>query len=162
MREFGSLDDGRLILKRHLAAPPSKVWSALTSADQIERWLGVAEIDLKVGGQIAVCFVHADGAEMRGVVTRLEPPRLLEYTWREGGAESLVRWELEPDGEGDTTLTFTQTIDREPDAVGLAAGWHLHLDLLEASLEGGEFAWDDSRYGVVRDEYERRLRGERA
>lgn len=156
MDDYGDIDEHQLTLKRHFAVAPDRVWSALTDAAQLEQWLGVAEVELKVGGQIVVRFAHVEGVEMRGVFTRLEPPRLLEYTWRENGAQSLVRWELEPDERGNTNLTFMQSIDLEPNPLGLAAGWHLHLDLLAASLDGAAFVWDDARYATIRRDYQRR------
>jgi uncharacterized protein YndB with AHSA1/START domain len=156
VRDYGSVDKHHLTFERHFTVPPERIWSALTDAGELERWLGVAELELKVGGNLVVRFAHVKGAEMHGVFTRVEPPHLLEHTWRESGAESLVRWEIERDEEGHTNLTFTQSIDREPDSLGLAAGWHLHLDLLAASLERNEFAWDDARYQAIRRDYERR------
>ena len=106
MRDYGSVDKQHLTFERHFTVPPERIWSALTDAGELERWLGVAELELKVGGNLVVRFAHVKGAEMHGVFTRVEPPHLLEHTWRESGAESLVRWEIERDEEGHTNLTF--------------------------------------------------------
>ena len=52
-----------------------------------------------------------------------------------------LRWELEPDGDG-TALTFTADAQPPPDwELEVLAGWHIHLDHLEAVLDGGTIDW---------------------
>ena len=66
------------------------------------------------------------------------------------GPESLVRFELAPDGAG-TLLVLTRTgIDA---LAGFGAGWHPHLDMLEGLMSGREVDWQ-SRWDELRPRYE--------
>ena len=68
---------------------------------------------------------------MSGVITAFEPPRLLAYSWNEGGAsadpESTVTFELIPFGENETNLILTHIRIRREELSGIAAGWHVHV-----------------------------------
>lgn len=145
MTELGALgmtEDGRCALRfeRQLAHPQEKVWRALTEVDQLRSWF--AEIldydklrfELFPGAELA--FVpkreHAEVGTSQGKVTRIEKPRLLEYTW---GAE-ILRWELEPRGESECRLVFTNIFDDRGFASAMGAGWHAGLERLEDFLAG--------------------------
>ena len=45
-------------------------------------------------------------------------------------------WELVPDGDG-TLLRFTNDVEMPEACLFAIAGWHLHLDALQAMLAGG-------------------------
>ncbi|GII94309.1 hypothetical protein [Sinosporangium siamense] len=49
---------------------------------------------------------------------------------------SILRFELEADGEDACRLTFTNIFDGRDSATPLAVGWHAGLDLLAALLDG--------------------------
>ena len=129
--------------ERRLAHPVEKVWSALTEPEELERWLAAAELDLREGGDIRLRWLNSDEqgnqAVLNGVITRLDPPRLIEY---EGDIHGTLRWELRAD-DGGCLLTFASTLSGlEGDMNHMVpAGWHIHLDFLEDALEGGSVDW---------------------
>ncbi len=83
-------------LERLLPGPLERVWAFLTESDKRARWLASGEWELRVGGRIEMRFAHDQlqseptPAEYRdmpmnvtGTVLRVEPPRLIEFTWLE-------------------------------------------------------------------------------
>jgi uncharacterized protein YndB with AHSA1/START domain len=123
--------------ERHLAHPIERVWAALTEPGELLGWWGAAEIDLTEGGRFSMRWLNADtdgnAVVMDAVITRLEPPRLLETV---GEPHGTLRWELRPEA-GGTTLTFSSTLELpEEYRTMVLAGWHYHLDALAESLAG--------------------------
>jgi uncharacterized protein YndB with AHSA1/START domain len=123
-----------------VAAPPERVWAALTDPVVVACWLTCTDVafEARIGGRYRLF----DG-DATGEVTRLAPPRLLEYTWTmagwPGGAPpSRVRWELSPASGGRRTrlrLTHDGFPDHETrDAHD--AGWDPNfLDKMTVWLE---------------------------
>jgi uncharacterized protein YndB with AHSA1/START domain len=102
-----------------IAATPEAVWDALTDPRELAAWFGAdGVIDPRLGG--AVRFRWPDGAERRGLVIELDPPRRLAFRWRElrmsgaglSAAEArVVTFKLEPERSGQrdgTRVTVTE------------------------------------------------------
>jgi len=123
---------------RRLPHPVESVWSAITDPQEMSRWWGDCEVDLREGGAFVVRWRNeheGKRAVMHATITRLDPPRLLET---DGDMHGVLRWELEPEGDG-TRLTFSSTHELPEDfRTKVLAGWHWHLDALAAALEGGQ------------------------
>jgi uncharacterized protein YndB with AHSA1/START domain len=144
---------GELVLTRGFRQPVEKVWAALSTPGRIAEWMGVewlsGDAPLREGGPFDYRFRAAD-IETRGTVLRLEPPRLLEHSWFDNlPPGSVVRWSLEPDGDG-CVLTLTHIFREPDDAPRTAAGWTDLLDSLAASLgeqpgEGLTESWPEQR-----------------
>ena len=130
--------------ERRYEATPAEVWSALTEPARLARWLADAELDLRVGGQYVLRFAPDDESQVtRGEVLSVEPERVLELTWLYPGEnDTVVRLELQPDGEGTILVLDHRGLPVEA-APGYGGGWHAHLDSLEAHLGpgGGEPDW---------------------
>jgi uncharacterized protein YndB with AHSA1/START domain len=142
-----------LTLVRRIAARPSIVFEALSTADGVATWWGPddqpvlsAELDASVGGAFRVRFRTADGAEHEasGECLEVEAPRRLVMSWwwsdggepEEAGRTSRVIFELQP-FEGGTELTFTH--DRLANPISEAShrqGWIGALDKLIRRLGG--------------------------
>jgi uncharacterized protein YndB with AHSA1/START domain len=158
----------QLRFQRRFAHPVERVWAAITEPEQLKKWLAEGEIDLRKGGSVVLTWQNRDQADevlreqgidpeeaanagiLHGTVTEVDPPRLLEW---DGDVHGTLRWELEPDGEG-TVLTFSSTMDELEEkfkSMNLA-GWHIHFDILERTLEGQPFDWatDWDRWGMPR------------
>lgn len=119
-----------LVLVRELRHPPERVWEALTDPAHLTAWAPFdADRNLGATGPVKLSTVGTPMVS-ESVVTRAEPPRVLEYSW--GGNE--FRWELAPSATG-THLTLWHNIDRGYIAWG-AAGWHICFDVLERELDG--------------------------
>jgi uncharacterized protein YndB with AHSA1/START domain len=88
MSDFGTMMDSHSIrFERLLPGPVEPMWDFLTKPESLATWLAQAEIELGVGGRVELRFDVDEapgrkkaGSLIRGVVTRCEPPRLLEYT----------------------------------------------------------------------------------
>jgi uncharacterized protein YndB with AHSA1/START domain len=141
--------------ERRYDATPAELWSALTEPERLTRWLAnVAELELRVGGRFALVW-QEDGQRTDGTVLALEPGRLLELGWTyPGEPDSAVRFELSADGDG-TVLVLDHRGLPPASIAGYGAGWHSHLDSLEAHLQGGEADWS-ARFEELGPGYERR------
>ncbi|MFC0625755.1 SRPBCC family protein [Kribbella deserti] len=131
--------DGRteLRIERRLGHAPAKVWRALTEPSELAAWFpAVVELDLRLDGRIAFSFEQGEDGfvedpDNAGVIRAYDPPRLLEYNW---GVE-VLRWELEPDGDG-CVMTLTATFDDRPAAASYTAGWLGCFSALDLMLGG--------------------------
>jgi uncharacterized protein YndB with AHSA1/START domain len=157
MEEFGTVGVAEVVFERRFEVPPERVWRALTDPEELVGWLAPATIDLRVGGLLV--FRFEDGDE-RGTITELREPELISYTWNEGETDSLVRFELEPDGDG-TRLMLRHTFEGEVDLSSYGGGWHHHLEQLIAQMAGTPISWDTNRYRELKSEYERRAQQRR-
>lgn len=92
-----------------IAAPPARVFEAITDPNQVPRWWGQQGMyritewkgDVRPGGKWSSAGVSADGSTFRveGEYVEVDPPRLLVHTWIaswNGKLETVVRWELSP------------------------------------------------------------------
>ena len=139
--------------ERRYDAPPEELWSALTEPERLTRWLAnVAELELRVGGRFLLVW-HEDGQQTDGTVLDLEPGRVLELGWTyPEEPDSAVRFELRPDGDG-TVLVLDHRGLPPGSIAGYGAGWHSHLDSLDAHLAGGEADWS-ARFQELGPAYE--------
>jgi len=153
-------DNGYVLrLERKLAKPAAEVWAMLTDPAILTRWLARTDVDLRVGGKFVIYFF--DGKEtMNGVISALERPHLIEYSWDEEGAPtSVVRWTITPDGDG-CWLTLIHTLPPKSDerlALELGGGWHSILDTLEESIAGKPAAFDEDKVRALEERYRARF-----
>lgn len=143
--------------QRRLRHPVEAVWSAITDDAHTAAWWGRLDADLRPGGRFVVTWNNSD-AVMHAVITRYEPPTLLETR---GDIHGVLRWELVPDGDA-TVLVFTSILEEEPSGehegmtIGfpeVLAGWHTHLDRLADHLAGGPARWSEEAWKEARDRY---------
>ena len=141
-----------LTLVRRIAARPSIVFEALTTAEGVAAWFGPddlpvvgEEMDARVGGAYRVHFRTLDGRdhEACGEFLELVPPRRIVMSWswvfggelEESGRVSRVEIEMTPIGDG-TALTFTHAdLRSEASEKSHAQGWTGALDKLVRHLE---------------------------
>lgn len=74
-------DSAVLRFERVLDHPVDEVWRALTEPDRLLQWLADVDIDTRQGGRIQLRLGQPAGYEVSGAVTRIDPPKVLEYTW---------------------------------------------------------------------------------
>jgi uncharacterized protein YndB with AHSA1/START domain len=102
-------DQNTVVAEIFIAAPPARVFEAITDPSQTSQWWGQkgmyrvteAKADLRPGGKWSSVGVGADGKSFRvdGEYLEIDPPRLLVHTWvgsYSGSLKTVVRWELEP------------------------------------------------------------------
>lgn len=150
-------DRTTMTFRRHLPYPIERVWAALTDPLEREAWFGETVIDGRTGGSIEMVPTDPpaapDAKRLTGRILVWEPPYVLEHEWRQRIVEdSVVRYELRPDGDG-TLLTFTHTGLSEQNARGFIPGTHAFFDRLEAWLDDAEIPdWSD-RYAELARSY---------
>jgi uncharacterized protein YndB with AHSA1/START domain len=159
---FPSCDS--FVLERVLPAPIELAWDYLTERTRLPLWLAGAVLEAKLGGAIDLDFdlIQCPGREnmhgtMSGFITSFEPPRLLAYSWNEGGASadpaSTVTFELIPLDEEETKLILTHTRIRREELSGIAAGWHVHIDVLEHRISDTDLPHFEISWAALDPEY---------
>jgi len=131
-------DGDRYVLRfeRHLRRPVERVWRAVTEPSELAHWFpGAVEIDLTVGGKATFTQpgfeVDPELVPTSGLVTELDPPRLLAFTW----GDDLLRFELAPEAQG-CVLVFSHRFENRASAPRSAAGWNVCVDALVATTDG--------------------------
>jgi len=133
-------DSLQVVFHRRYRQPVEKVWAALTTPERLADWFAEAEVDLRVGGTIRLNWNGQHQAEV--LITVCEPARALAWRWTIGERDTLVRFDLAPDGDGCAlTLTHSGLSPYAGPGAGVRAGWHAHLEGLPAALEGRATPW---------------------
>ena len=157
-------DQDTILAEIFIAAPPARVFQAITDPNQLAQWWGQqglyriteSKADVRPGGKWSSVGVGADGASFRvdGEYLEVDPPRLLVHTWiasYSGSLKTVVRWELEPTTvhglhpngprkAGTGTLVKIRHegfAGARQQAAGHAEGWKRVLGWLEGYLERG-------------------------
>lgn len=157
--QFGqvSSDDGspRVEFARVLDAAIDIVWALLSTEDGLKKWLAPARVDLRLGGTMDIDF--GEGGVTGGEIIDLVPGVAIEYRWAfTDEPDSIVRFELEVVDSNTTKLRLIHRLVPVDQATDYAAGWHAHLDRLEAAASGqGPVDWVD-RYQEVLPDYRNR------
>lgn len=128
----------------YLPHSPERVWRALTTSDEIARWLMPNDFAPRLGAHFTFRTNPMPALGFDGIchceVTAFEPPHLLAYTWVGGALDTRVTFRLEPEGEG-TRLYFEHSgfnLDDPRQAGsyrGLSGGWKHLGQGLSAAIE---------------------------
>jgi len=131
----------QLVIRRRYRQSVEKVWAALTTPERLADWLADADVDLRVGGTMSLRW-NKGAYQAQMTITACDPPRALAWVWTIGERDTLVRFDLRPDGDGcELTLTHSNlSLDGARDG-GVRAGWHAHLEGLPAAMEGRATPW---------------------
>jgi uncharacterized protein YndB with AHSA1/START domain len=108
-----------IITQIEIAAPPGRVFQALTDAGQLKRWFTDPacpvkswEMDARLGGRYryatekgSIVVNNVSEFECHGEILEYDPPRVLVYTWIANWHDdvkrsTVVRWELTPKAGG--------------------------------------------------------------
>ena len=151
-------DQDAIIAEIDIAAPPSRVFAALTDPEQLQRWFTDAScpvkfwrMDAHLGGSYSYAteksnFVvnGVDEFKCHGEITEIDPPRLLVYTWfgnwhLDPPKETVVRWELTPTVSGTHVKVTHGGLAQEPEArKDYSGGWAGVVEKLKAFAERNE------------------------
>ena len=146
-----------IVLKIEIAAPPERVFKALTDSAEIVQWFNNAEcpvkvwqMDARLGGRYCyetdqsktVVVNGIDTFKCHGEITEFDPPRLLAYTWisnwhNDKQKTTVVRWELTPSNIGTVVKMTHSGLANEPKArEEYRGGWPSLLKNLKTFTEG--------------------------
>jgi uncharacterized protein YndB with AHSA1/START domain len=165
---YGTLiQPATLKIERLLPGPIERGWAYLTESDLRKKWLAAGHMDPKAGANVELVWRNdeltkppgkrptefKDDPRMQCQVVECDPPRKLVITWAGSGN---VSFELEPRGNKVLlTLIHRRMPDRKMTLM-FGAGWHMHLDILQARIEGTEPEpfWDG--WSRLQGEYDKR------
>jgi len=158
-------DQSTVIAEVFIAAPPERVFQAISDPEQLSRWWGQNGLyritdrsaDLHVGGKWWCEGAGADGTSFRveGEYLEIDPPRRLVHTWVAtymGELRTVVYWDLAPQAvhglhpsgpkkAGTGTLVKLRHegfADNAKQALSHGDGWKRVFGWLTAYLERGE------------------------
>ena len=147
------LSPGVVRLERLLPGPVDRVWDYLVDSEKRATWLAAGEWDLRVGGAIRMtpdnnrlsrdknapeAYRKNGGKVVTGVITRLEPKRLVAHTWTWQDLDSEVTYELTPRGKDVLLVIVHRALQPRQVVLGVMAGWDVHTGILEDVLRGVE------------------------
>ena len=123
-----------------LSVPRMQAWTLLTEKQHIASWWGDhVDIQARPGGMLSEVWSHGERVVVTsGLVTRCDPPSVLEMTWADNGwaGETRVSFHLSEHGNG-TRLEFDHSGwsvhpagERKKLVEAHAAGWSRYLTRL--------------------------------
>jgi uncharacterized protein YndB with AHSA1/START domain len=144
-----------VISKIHIAAPPERVFQALTDERELMRWftdpscpVKFWQMDARPGGRYryatekgAVVVNNVSEFECHGEILELDPPRLLVYTWIanwhiDKSIRTVVRWELTPAEAGtDVRVTHSGLASEHAARKDYSTGWPGVMQNLKTFVE---------------------------
>jgi len=148
-------DQDTLVTEIQIAAPPERVFQALSDPKQQGIWwnndvcrLKSFEMDARRGGkwsfstqQTNITINELSQFECHGEILEYDPPRALAYTWISNWHEdkrraTVVRWELMPK-DGGTLVKISHTGLAEEDVArkDYSGGWPGVLEQLKKFVE---------------------------
>jgi uncharacterized protein YndB with AHSA1/START domain len=166
---YGTLiEPTTLKIQRLLPGPIERIWAYLVESDKRRKWLAAGKMELKVGAPFEFVWRNdeltdppgkrPDGFDaehrMPGQITELDPPRKIAFTFQ-NSTEVLI--ELEVQGDNVLLTLIHYRLPNRNFMLRVSAGWHMHLDVLVARVNGKEpeAFWDGWLH--LTGEYDRRL-----
>ena len=147
-RVVADVTRGEIVGVVEIAAPPERVFHALTDPAEVQTWWGSPELyrvtrwtaDVRAGGAWKSEGVSVDGEpfSVEGEFVEVDPPRLLVQTWRpawDSFHTTTIRYHLDPiPGGTRLTLRHDGFADRTASCDDHAEGWERVLGWLGAHL----------------------------
>lgn len=145
------LDESTIRFERLLPGPIERIWAYLTESEKRKQWFAAGDYELKEGGKANLFFqhkniskpgteppeafrkMHEEGHEWHGKILAVDAPRMLRMTF---GEHSEVTYELTEQSNGEVLLTLTHRKLTANDLRNVSPGWHAHLAILGAILNG--------------------------
>lgn len=157
-----------LTIQRLLPGPITRIWSYLTDGDRRRQWLAAGAMEEKVGAPVDLVWRNdeltdppgtrpegfGDEHRMTCEVIAIDAPHLLSISW---GSTGGVTFTLAEKGD-EVLLTIVHRRVEDPSVLlNVSAGWHSHIDVLEAKLRGTTPVphWDN--FAQLRSIYAERL-----
>jgi uncharacterized protein YndB with AHSA1/START domain len=150
-----SPDQDAVVSEIEIAAPPGRVFQALTNAAELKRWFTSPEcpvkfweMDARVGGQYryatekgSIVVNNVSEFKCQGKIVEYDPPRVLAYTWianwhDDVARHTIVRWELTPKSGGTHVKVTHSGLSTMPIArKDYSGGWPGVVEMLKKFVE---------------------------
>lgn len=161
-------------LERTLPGPIERVWAFLVESDKRGQWLASGAMDPQVGAPVELTFnnsrltenddpppakyaSHAGEVHLHGRITECDPPKVLAFDWGNGERPSHVRFELTPRGDQVLLQVVHSRLPDRGQMLSVSGGWHTHLGILQARLQGTEPEGFWRAQKKLEGEYDQRL-----
>ena len=150
-------DQDAIISEIEIAAPPERVFQALSKAEELKQWFTSPEcpvkfwkMDARPGGQYSYETEKGTGSvvvngvcefECHGEIVEYDPPRALAYTWignwhDDASRQTVVRWELTPSDSGTRVKVTHSGLAQLPIArKDYSGGWPGVVEMLKKYVE---------------------------
>ncbi|MBU0555582.1 MAG: SRPBCC family protein [Alphaproteobacteria bacterium] len=124
----------KITVETHVAAPVDHVWQSYTTPQDIMQWNAASDdwhttaatVDLREGGTFSSRMEAKDGSmgfDFEGTYTRIEPQRLIEYSF----GDRKARVDFEPENDG-VRVRVTFEAEEEHGIDQQREGWQAILD----------------------------------
>jgi uncharacterized protein YndB with AHSA1/START domain len=152
-----------LRFERDYPHPIDAVWRSLTDPRETRLWWAESRIDLRVGGVFDLRWLNGEDGRPQhwthGEIVALDEGRSIEITNSDHG---VLLWTVEPVDRGTRLTMINRVRPGEQRHVTMSlGGWHVHLDHLADTLDGGHIDWTRwypehfSEWETVHAEYRR-------
>ena len=166
---FGLLTEpATLTIERLLPGPITRIWSYLTDGELRRLWLAAGAMEEKVGAPVDLIWRNDDLTDPPGTrpegfgdehhmtceIIAIDTPHRLSISWGSTGGVTFTLKEQ----DDEVLLTIVHRRVEDPSVLlNVSAGWHAHVDVLEARLRGTTPTphWDN--FAQLRSTYAERL-----
>ncbi len=148
-------DQDAIVSEIHIAAPPQRVFKALTDSAELRQWFTDPscpihrwEMDARLGGKYRYdteMGAHEVNSvrkfECHGEIVEFDPPRLLAYTWIANWHDNkqratVVRWELSAESGGThVKVTHSGLANEAVARKDYSSGWTGVMQYLKKFVE---------------------------
>ena len=142
-------------IERLLPGPIDRVWRYLTDSELRGTWFCAGVMDTQPGGAFVQQFhnsnltghdgtppakyaTHGGEFEQTGRVLAYEPPHRLAFTMGSADSASEVEFTLTPTGDQVLLVVTHRRLASRDAVLSVSGGWHSHLAILIARLQGTE------------------------
>jgi uncharacterized protein YndB with AHSA1/START domain len=129
---------GTIRLEHVYAHPPARVWRALTDPNRVARWWAPGDIRAEVGHRFEMDM--GKWGMQKCEVLAVEPERLFRYRFAESTLDTIITWELTPEGSGTRLTLVHEGFDLDSPMgrnafEGMKPGWPGILRRIETTLD---------------------------
>lgn len=172
MTQYAEITGDTLVIERLLPGAPERVWAHFVDPEKRMLWLAGGSTEEKPGGKLVFEFDHrrlsdqpppekyADQqvVSMEARIIEFDPPRRISFNWPEPSApDAQVTVTLTAEGERTRLKLVHEKLGDADYRIGVSAGWHGHLDILEDVLEDRPRPDFWARHMPLEEEYKQRL-----
>ncbi|WOF44028.1 SRPBCC family protein [Sphingopyxis indica] len=169
--DYGVLaEPATLKIERLLPGPIDRVWTYLVDGELRRQWLAAGAMEQQVGAPVELVWRNdeltdppgqrpdemAEEHRMTCEVVEIDPPHKLAISW---GSTGGVTFTLAEKGDEVLLTLVHKRVEDSAVLLNVSAGWHAHIDVLEARLRGTAPAphWDN--WAQLRSDYAERFFG---